>query len=188
MTNNSIDPYAPPKPLEPLQGERKRFRIRRIDSLIPSVLWWCYFAVCFADFAYSAAGLIALSFNYRWDMLISPLGFKILLQAVGLVGIFAYLRKVPFFNPFFWGLVFLLRLGLTLYVPAMLAYRLALNEEFVITRDVIIIFIPMFLPLPEAYALWRYSSSSSPIWEAPRVQWRRLGRRFVEVIQHLRRA
>jgi hypothetical protein len=188
MTNNSIDPYAPPKPLEPLPGERKRFRIRRIDSLVPTVLWWCYFAICFGFLVYSVLGVTSLVLNFGLATVISPLGFRGLVQALGLLGLFVYLRKIPLFHSFFWGLVFLLQLGVTLFVPAMFIYRFATNEQTVLGWRTAAFFVGLFQPLPQSYALWRYSSSSSPVWEAPRVQWKKLGQRIGDAIQGLRRA
>lgn len=181
---NKVDPYVPPKPLEPSSEARER----RLASRIPTVLWWCFFIGSCAFLVYCAVSLTALALRYQWSWWVSPLGFRVLLQAIGLVGLFGYLRNIPLFNSFFWGLVFLSRLGFSLYISVKLGYLVLTSVEPVPVSVIALTFAPFLLPAPEYYALWRYSSSSSPVWKAPRIRWKTLGRRIGDAIQDLRRA
>ncbi len=195
MTKNNINPYAPPNPLDPgkqFAPKEAGDRRDRPKVGVGAVLWWCYFAICCWVFYSHATKLIAFVHTYSISWVLKPIGFQVQLEMLGLVGLLCYLRKVPLLHPFFWGLLFFAELGFTAYYLIIFAKSVAGLEggfeSIVWTRQLILLVAFLFSPLPRCYALWRYSSPSSPIWSRPRIQWRQLAQRLGEIIANMRRA
>ncbi len=194
MTERDTNPYAPPKPIEAHQSidAHKRSASPRANALprlgLGALLWWCYFAVCCWMLAVDITHIVALVHFHSVSALMSPFGLVTLIYALGLVGLLCYIRKIPLLNSFFWGLVFVAQLGRALYLLAMTVTGLArLGTIYWSWRGAMFIALPLVL-LPESFALWRYSSASSPIWKKPRIQWKRLAQRLWDAIQALRRS
>ena len=195
MPQDDTNPYAPPNPLEatkPSAPQSEGAKRDRPSLKLGTVLWWAYFAICCWVLCSHGVTLIRVMHGHPLSWAVSPLGFMVLFQALGLVGLLCYLCRVPLLHPFLWGMIFYADIGLTIYDLVRLKQsmdRLGGGLQAIAWMPDVVTYVAFkFAPLLECYALWRYSSSSSPIWKRPRIAWKQLGRRFVDAIRYLRRA
>jgi hypothetical protein len=199
MANKDFNPYTPPNPLEiPKPPEAPKPPVQSAPPVAFSggehlragtVFWWLYFALCSYAFGGNLLGFVRSILIFQvWNVVLSQVGLALLMQGLALIGLLCYLRRVPLFHSFFWGLVCLGWLALSIYVPLKAISYLSRHDALIFNVQVFSFVAVYLLRLPELYALWRYSSSSSSIWKNPRIQWKTLGRKVVNAILQLRRA
>lgn len=192
MTDNNFNPYTAP---EPHEGKNPTIPAKSSAasgspasrSRIVALLWWGYFAYLCTRIVPDFLRLLHVV-EYHWAWIFSPLGFAVLIQGLALIALACHLLRAPLLRPFFWGLVFISLLCLNFYVPAIMGYKLVMDDDVTLNQQIADRFLYSILYLPEIFVLWRYSSSSSPAWAAPRIQWKRITRRIVEGIQAFIRA
>ena len=199
MADNDINPYAAPNPIEAHKPTVDAASgTSALKPRIRAVLWWCYFAFCALLLAFNLKHLADAAMHSRdWGLAISPLGLVCLIQALGQVSLLGYLCRLPLLRPFFWGLVFFANAGVVLYATFQYFHFIANEDTSQLVAAgnagrhyamIAVFILTQLAHLPQLFALWRYSSSSSPVWREPRMRWKGLARKLVDAIAYLRRA
>ncbi|HEX7641938.1 MAG TPA: hypothetical protein VF472_06950 [Burkholderiaceae bacterium] len=191
MTDNNLNPYAPPEPLEevrkPVASPADRPTKER--SRAASVLWWLYFCgylyLTFLSLRFFARS--ALGYGH-WDFSVNQAALMELVQLLSLAGMFCYLRRIRLLHSFVWGMVAIVWLIVSVYQPALSVFYASSHDVSIPASQIASLCLVYLMRLPALYALWRYSSTRSPVWKQPRIQWRKHWQRLMEAIVALRRA
>ena len=122
----------------------------------PSRIWWVYFVYCAAMWVLGVATLLQHNSSFPRIAYVTSL-----VDTIGLVGLFLFIRNVPLLAAGFWRFAFLL-----LIMKATFGIGSVLHDLVSYPQDhmLLIILLAGISGLPVIYAVGRYAFGSPHLW------------------------